>query len=533
MFQRVKEAIMIPERETQVVDDKPQDPQKDTPWYKVSHLRRLTAIILIISLTSTNNGYDGSNFSVLQALDQWQKAFDHPEGQRLGALSNGILFGSMGGVLIAPFLCDKIGRKWVIVIGQTITVLGAVLQGLSSNYGFFLGARIVLGFGSCMASVASPALVSELAHPLYRDTSTFIYNVISYIGSNLSAWITYFSRTIPNNAAWKIPSYLQGALPLLQLSLIWLVPESPRFLISKGKDERAEAILRKHHIGNSTDVAQIEYLNFEVAEIHAALKAERESTKVSYSDFFLKPSFRKRLFLVVYMGFMMQLSGSGLIYYYFSKVLDSIGITDAREQLMINGCLMIFNLVTSASFALVVTRMKRRAMFISSAVGMFVSYLIWTVLSAFNQERNFQDTALAKGVVAMIFVYYLFHNIGLNGLPYLYVTEILPFSHRAKGINLFQTTQMLCLIYNGYVNAIAMEAISWKYYIVYVCLLAVECVLVSLFFPETSGFTLEEVAAVFGDDVGDAASVRFSVVQSEKDSTELIEEISTQGGGKV
>lgn len=527
MFESTKKALMIAEKEAQVVSDKPEDPQKGIPWYKISHLRRLTAVILVISLTSTNNGYDGSNFSVLQALDVWQDTFGHPQGQRLGALSNGILFGSVGGVLFAPYLCDKLGRKWVIIIGQSITVLGAVLQGLSNSYGFFLGARIVIGFGSCMASVASPALVSELAHPLYRDTSTFIYNVISYVGSNLSAWITYFSRTIPNDAAWKIPSYLQGALPMLQLLLIWTVPESPRYLISKGKREKAEKVLRKHHIGNSTDPAQLEYLDFEIAEIEAALKAEKESTRVSYSDFFLKRSFRKRLFLVVYLGVMMQLSGNGLIYYYFSKVLDSIGITDSRKQLMINGCLMIFNLATSASFALVVTRFKRRSMFIASVVGMFVSYLIWTVLSAINQERNYSQKSLANGVVAMIFFFYLFHNVGLNGLPYLYVTEILPFSHRAKGLNIFQGTQMLCLIYNGYVNAIAMEAISWRYYIVFVCLLAVECVLVTLFFPETSGYTLEEVAGVFGDDVGDAASMHISVVPSEKASTEMVEEVES------
>lgn len=133
---------------------------------------------------------------------------------------------------------------------------------------------------------------------------------------------------------------------------------------------------------------------------------------------------------------------------------------------------------------------------------MLVFYVIWTILSAINQQRNFEQKSLGNGVIAMIFFYYLAYDIGANGLPFLYITEIMPYSHRAKGMNIFTVSQNIIIIFNGFVNPIAMDAIEWKYYIVYCCILAVEVITVFFTFVETSGYTLEEVAKVFGDDPG-------------------------------
>lgn len=133
---------------------------------------------------------------------------------------------------------------------------------------------------------------------------------------------------------------------------------------------------------------------------------------------------------------------------------------------------------------------------------MLVFYVIWTILSAINQQRNFEQKSLGNGVIAMIFFYYLAYDIGANGLPFLYITEIMPYSHRAKGMNIFTVSQNIIIIFNGFVNPIAMDAIEWKYYIVYCCILAVEVITVLFTFVETSAYTLEEVAKVFGDDPG-------------------------------
>lgn len=472
----------------------------DTPWIKVPHLRHLNFCIFLISLTSTNNGYDGSMLNGLQSLEYWRDYMGNPTGHVLGALSNGTIFGNILSFSIAPILSDRFGRRFGIIFGQSLTVLGAILQGVSTNYGFFLVSRIIIGFGSTTAVVSAPALVSEIAYPTHRQVTTTFYNTCWYLGAVIAAWVTYGTKDIKSDYCWRIPSYLQGLLAVVQICLFWMVPESPRYLINKGKIEQAELILRKHHIGNSQNAADLDLVKFEMQEIQATLEMEKISSKTKYVDFFKTASNRKRLFLCMFVPTFMQLSGNGLVSYYLNLVLNSIGITEQSKQLEINGCLMIYNMVTAMSVAFVAHKFRRRVLFLTSTCFMLLTYVIWTILSAVNQQRNFEQESLGNGVLAMIFFYYFAYNIGANGLPYLYLTEILPYNQRAKGINIMQLTMNVVQAYNGFVNPIAMEAIEWKYYIVYCCILAVELGIIYLFFPETSGYTLEEVCKVFGDE---------------------------------
>lgn len=87
----------------------------------------------------------------------------------------------------------------------------------------------------------------------------------------------------------------------------------------------------------------------------------------------------------------MQLSGNGLVSYYLNLVLNSIGITGETDQLEINGGLMVYNMVTAMSVAVVVNRFRRRTLFLTSISFMLVSYVIWTILSAINQQRGFEE----------------------------------------------------------------------------------------------------------------------------------------------
>lgn len=470
------------------------------PWYRVSHLVYLNICVFVVTLTSTNNGYDGSMLNGLQSLTSWHTKMGNPTGHILGALSNGTIFGGILALPVAPYISDRYGRWWAIVGGELITVIGAVLQGASTNYGFFLVARLFLGFGSMVAVVGSPTLISELAYPTHRMVATAFYNTCWYLGAVIAAWVTYGTQDVKGDYSWRIPSYLQAALPAIQLAFMWMVPESPRYLISRGKLEQAEKVLTKFHIGNSTHPDDVALVKFEMREIERAIEVEKLQNKTKYSDFFKRKTYRKRLFICMFVPTIMQLSGNGLVSYYLSKVLVTIGITETKKQLEINGCLMIYNMVISMTVAGVVNRFRRRTLFLFSTGAMCATYIIWTALSAVNEQKDFKDHSYANGVLAMIFLYYCAYDIGVNGLPFLYITEILPYSHRAKGINIMQLVNQIVLVYNGFVNPIAMDAISWKYYIVYCCVNFCECIIVYFFFPETSGYTLEEVAKVFGDD---------------------------------
>lgn len=487
-------------------------------WIRVPHLVHLNFLMFIVSLTATNSGFDGSLLNAFQSMDDWKNAMGKPSGAVLGALNNGTVFGSLLAFFIASYLSDKFGRRHAISIGNVIMICGVIVQSCAGTwlnttdqaihndkrcFAMSLVARIILGFGAMISGVGAPPLMSELAYPSHRQAVTAFFNSNWYLGSIISGWVSFGTRNLGNNWCWRIPTILQAFFPIIQLFLIYLVPESPRYLISKGHPEKAREIFVKYHAGGNEELCS-GLIDFEMSEIQSAIEQEVIADKSSYKDFFRTPGNRKRLFLACFIGIIMQLSGNGLVSYYLNKVLNSIGVTSTTEQLIFNGGLQIYNYGISIIINLTLFQKgKRRIVFITSIAMMLLFYVIWTILSAINQKRNFEDKSLGKGVMAMIFLYYLSYNLGLNGLPYLYLTEISGFFLRTKVINTCQLIQQFASIYNGFVNSIAMDAIEWKYYIVYCCILAVELVVGYFTFVETGGLTLEEVAEVFGESIGD------------------------------
>jgi MFS family permease len=187
--------------------------------------------------------------------------------------------------------------------------------------------------------------------------------------------------------------------------------------------------------------------------------------------------------------------------------LKSIGIEDPEQQNLINGGLTIFCYGINIIGATSILRFGRRTILLAGFAGMAAAYLIWTILSSVNQQRNFQDSSLGYGVVAMIFIFQMFYNLSIGPVLPTYILEIMPFTLRAKGYTIEQIFTYGAGVFNGFANPVAMEAIGWKYYIVWVVMLGVWLVLIYFLFPETAGRTLEEVSQIFdGVDVNAAAS---------------------------
>ncbi|KAJ5889301.1 hypothetical protein N7504_010111 [Penicillium tannophilum] len=471
-------------------------PDTGIPWYKRRHLLLLNLGMIIPYLSSTTNGYDGSMLNGLQSMSQWQNFFGSPTGTRLGSLSNGVIFGQILAFPIAPWLCDHTGRRFPIFIGSALLVIGAILQCAAQNYGMFLASRMIIGFGGLIAVEASPLLVSELAYPTHRSVLVGYYNNLWYLGALLAAWVTYGTYFMGPDAswAWRIPSLLQGFFPLVQVIFIYLLPESPRYLVQKDRYDEARKVLTKYHAGGDENS---ELVDFEMKEIILHIQASKRASRTGYREFLSTKGNLHRLFIIITVPCMMQLSGNGLIAYYLHLILNSIGLTSDPQQLRINGGLTVFNLGVSIILASFMEIVGRRRLFLFSTVGMLTCYVIWTILSAINEQRDFHDTSLGTGVIFMIFMYQLFYNAGLNGPPWVYVTEILPTHLRAKGTNIMQIAATCAILFNGYANPVAMDAISWKYYIVYCCVIAIEIVLVYFGFPETKGHSLEEVSMIF------------------------------------
>ena len=222
---------------------------------------------------------------------------------------------------------------------------------------------------------------------------------------------------------------------------------------------------------------------------------------ISWLELFRTKANRKRTLIAVITGWFGQWNGVGVVSYYLTLVLNSIGIIKAKDQTLINGLLQIFNwLAATFAGAMMVDRLGRRTLFLASTAGMLASYVVWTGLtSSFVHTKN-EDTG--RAVVAFIFIYYFFYDIAWTPLLQAYPVEIFPYTLRGRGLSITYISSFVGLILGNQVNPIAMKKIGWKYYIVFCCLLAVLLVIIWFLFPETKGHTLEEIREIFEGKLG-------------------------------
>ncbi|KAK1762537.1 MFS transporter [Phialemonium atrogriseum] len=448
------------------------------PWYQKPNLRSLyfclVPAVLGVEMTS---GYDGSILN----------DFNNPQGAVLGVLNAAFSIGAVLALPVVPYVNDRFGRKHSITIGSVIILIGVVLQTASVHIAMFLISRLLLGMGIPFCISGASQLIAELAHPREAGVLNGLFNESWYVGAILAAGTTLGTFSMPNDWSWRIPSLVQIAPSLLQVTFIWFIPESPRWLLSKDRDEEAFDILVKYHAeGNREDP----FVLAEFAEIRDRVRLEMDNSNRRWVELLQTPGNRKRTFIAACVGLFSQWSGNGLVSYYLAKVLLTVGISDRRTQNIINLALSCWNLVTGVTFAFLSKRIPRRTQYLIAFGGMTAVFAVWTGVSAnYAQTGNHQAAA---AVVAMIFIYYMFYTI-MHPLTYIFITEVFPFVHRAKGVGLTQTFSRAGSAFNLFVNPIGLGNIGWKFYLVYVVWLAIETTIIYFVYPETQGHTLEEL----------------------------------------
>ncbi|KAJ7076584.1 hexose transporter [Mycena belliarum] len=500
-------------------------------WYNNKRLIALNGWIVLLLFTSSASGYDGSMMNGLQSLPQWETYFNFPTKGKLGLLGSIQNIGALAGYPFAPYLCDGIGRRPTVFIGALLMVIATAIQTASQSVGMFIGARFLVGFGLTFASSAAPLLVAEISYPKYRAPLTSAYNSLWHSGAIVAAWATFGSFKINSTWAWRLPSVLQAVPSLVQVLLVFFVPESPRYLVKKGKEAQALKTLAYYHADGDENDPLVRY---EFEEIKAAMEFDRKvAANIGWKSLISTPGNLKRLRIIIAIAFFSQWSGNGLASYYLNKVLSDIGITNPTTQLLLNGFLTIWSLICALAASTTVERFGRRVLFLSSAVLMTLFFTMQTV--CFGRFTISGDPQAAHGVIAFIFLYSAAYNIAFSPLIVTYALEILPYNIRAKGFNVFNITISVALIFNQYVNPIALAALNWKYYVVYCVWLVCECVFLYFYLLETKNHTLEETAAIFDgatEKIADSAAMNMGGATEadagradEKGSSEFVEKV--------
>lgn len=321
----------------------------------------------------------------------------------------------------------------------------------------------------------------------------FQFNALWYVGSIIASWLTFGTGHLNTHWSWRIPSIVQSILPLIILIGVSFMPESPRWLCSRGRNEEARALFVKYHAnGDESD----ELVAVEMAEIAAALEQE-DQEMCTWSSLIRTKANRRRVFICVMVAVVVLWNGQGVITYYFTEMLDSVGITSTNSQTGINGGMSIWNLFWAIGGILLADKIGRRPLWLTSFIVMVFANVPLTISSAMYKHHGSQAAAYAS--VVFMFVYNAGFNIGCNPLPYSYVPEVLPFGIRAKGMAILFFSSEGALVVNQYVNPIAMERIGYWYYVFYLGLLFVFIAVIYFTFPETRGYSLEELGTLFED----------------------------------
>ncbi|KAJ6150944.1 hypothetical protein N7470_007538 [Penicillium chermesinum] len=463
-------------------------PRNAPPWYRQKRLLRLNLIIISLVMYSSANGYDGSLMNGLQALDQWKSFMDNPEGARLGWINAIYLLGCGVGYICASWIAGRYGRKPGVYFGFCFLTLGVVLQTVAQNSTTFLMARLFLKGNRCAIR--------------QRRFFNALFMSGWYIGERLRrGWFSLRGHTdLLGPGGYLLFFILAGSFRL------------------GGKEDARDILVHFHADGDESSLL----VNYELREMKYAIWAEsrdKESNTGSYAEMLRTRGNRWRLMISISLGFFAQWVGNSVISYYLALILDSVGVTNVRDQTLISACLQMRDLIFAGLGAFLTERVGRRPLFMSSAVIMFISYVLVTGLSGSFASNS--DATTGAAVIPFLFIFFAGYGIALTPFLTSYPCEIWPFHLRSRGLTVTWVATLTAMFFNTFVNPIALAAIGWKYYFVFLGVLITFGITAYFFYPETRGYTLEQIAVIFdGSDVRDSDGLGSSQVHVETAASE-------------
>ncbi|KAK7730502.1 hypothetical protein SLS63_005747 [Diaporthe eres] len=436
---------------------------------------RIALITLVMGFNMAGYGVDWGVIGSINSYDTFHDYFGFPNSGAILGTINGLM--TIGNFCGAPFLAlgDVIGRRGVNFAGNTIVIIAALLQGLAPNLAALMVGRFLLGFGSSMAS--APQYVAEIAPLHLRGRLVGFFGTFFQFGSVIMIGaMTGFTKW-NNNYQWRIPLILEAFFPLLVCATIYfLCPESPRYLILKGRREEARKVIAKYMTTHDDVDAPIVPLIMQQMEESIESSRTGKWAAYDYRVFFTKAVGYRTGVLILYSIFQ-QWNGGAIISYYLSPALDTIGITAAVDQLGINlGSTMVY--------------------FVFEFVGAFLVDIFPATITSWQYSLH-ESHATAVLTVVWIFIYQVCSASLIATMHNLYPVEILSLPLRAKGMGFYNMVQGAAGVVQNYGISVGIQKVGYKIWVVYIVYNTLQLVAAYFVFPETSKLNLEEIDTIF------------------------------------
>ncbi|KIW18328.1 hypothetical protein PV08_02616 [Exophiala spinifera] len=457
-------------------------------WVPKNSVFASALLVLTSCVTACTIGFDGSMMNGLNILPSYTDYFTLTTAT-LSLNTASVWMGSTLAGLICGKVPDWIGRKWALFFAASLTVIGVIIQTAAQNIAMFVVARTIIGFGTGAANVAGPSFVAETLPVKYRAWGLGLFYDFWYVGALIAAGVTYGTAKFESTWAWRLPSLLQGIFSVMCILLLPFVPESPRWLVSQGRNQ--EALVSIAATGSNGDLNDPAVL-IQYREITDTLAFERSYEKPSFiSQCLNSASTRKRIFLVTQVALFSMLAGNNIISYYLGTMLNQAGVTNSTTQLEINIILNAWCLVVAIAGTLLADKLGRKTLAASSQAALTVFIFIFGALT--KVYGNSDNNSGIYGTVAAIFLFQGSYSFGWTPLTVMYPPEVLNYSIRSVGMSWYTFWSngmgLMCTFAFPY----ALEAIGWKTYMINGAWDVLCLVVVLVTWVETKGRTLEEI----------------------------------------
>ncbi|TVY18042.1 Quinate permease [Lachnellula arida] len=476
-------------------------------------------VIGFITLSSAAYGYAGSVIATTltqPSFTKHMKLDELPNAEALIGAMNALYYaGGVFGSFFAGWSSNKYGRKFSAALGNFLVLLSGALLTASVNPGMFIAFRFLSGFGV-------PLWVAELAPPSIRGILTDVHAVGMMVGYTLACYVGLGFYFVRGTNQWRGPIALQMAFPTIILCGLYWMPESPRFLLSKGRTDHAWKIIHRMHsnVNDPTD----EFAKREFYQMRKQIELD-VTFETSYLGIFKQPSLRKRALMTIFLEFCLMSSGVLVILNYGSIIWRSLGF-DTVQILNFQGGFQLTGFVFNVVAMLFVDKIKRPTLI---ATGFIACAACMSIEAAL--QRYYIGTTDRNGLIACAFIIFLFQatfSMFLDGPTYFYIAEIWPSHVRSQGFALAMAILSVTNLMWLQAAPHAFTAIAWKFYLFFICIPILGAVVVFFTFKDTLHKPLEEIAAMFGDE--DTVVVYQRELQLASVPLDLLDDAMTEKG---
>ena len=403
----------------------------------------------------------------------WRHVFQLDDAA-LGLTVSAAIWGTLVGALCTGLPGDRYGARNVLRVLALFYIASAVVAALSWGLGSLVVARLVTGLAIGGSSVLAPVYIAEISPAARRGQMVGLFQLMVVTGILVAFLSNAAVGAFADPAtAWRWKLGVPALPALLFLGLLYRIPDSPRWLIARGREAEARASLELIGVPNPQG---------ELATFREAVRAENKQRGAHLSW----TQHRKPILLAVALAAFNQLAGINAILYYSNDIFAAAGygrLSSDLQTIAIGATNLVFTMIGLA----LIDRIGRKTLLLVGAVGMAVCLAV--VASIFWG-------ILPKPLLLLILVGYIaFFAPSQGAVIWVYLSEIFPTRVRARGMGIGSSTHWLMnAIIAGIFPVIAHRSTGAPF-LFFAVMMALQFVVVFIFFPETKGVTLEKMDA--------------------------------------